>query len=93
MDEMITKAQYDSDMARHERNFKRLWILSIILLLALVGTNAGHLIYESQFSKEVTFTQEAESDVENGVIMNGSGSGTVNYYGDESKANNDHSVR
>lgn len=59
MDEMITKAQYDSDMARHERNFKRLWILAIILIISLVGSNAGWMIYESQYADTVTETYRA----------------------------------
>ena len=77
MDEMITKAQYDSDMARHERNFKRLWILAIILIISLVGSNIGWMVYESQFSRTVTETYTAETDSGGTAIANGKGSVTL----------------
>lgn len=77
MDEMITKAQYDSDMARHERNFKRLWILAIILIISLVGSNAGWMIYESQYADTVTETYTAETDAGGTAIANGKGSVTL----------------
>lgn len=40
---------HEGVMARQERTIKRLWILLILLVLLLVGTNAGWLWYESQF--------------------------------------------
>ena len=40
---------HESIMARMERTIKRLWILCILLVLLLVGTNAGWVYYESQW--------------------------------------------
>lgn len=71
---------HEGDMARLERANRRLWILSIMLVLLLVGTNAGWIWYESQFEDVVT-TQEAWQDVDTGE-----GDATVigigNYYGE-----------
>lgn len=45
---------HESDMARLERSIKRLWILLILTLVLLVGTNALWIAYESQFEDVVT---------------------------------------
>lgn len=45
---------HEGDMARLERTVKRLWILCILLVLLLVGSNAGWIWYESQFEEVVT---------------------------------------
>ena len=58
-------AVYESAMTRAERNFKRMWVLIILLLALFVGTNAAWIWYESQFQiVEETYqevTQESES--------------------------------
>ena len=48
--------QYDIDLlsAMAERTIKRLWICVLVLIIALIGTNAGWLYYESQFEDVVT---------------------------------------
>ena len=48
--------QYDIDLlsAMAERTIKRLWIVILVLIIALIGTNAGWLYYESQFEDVVT---------------------------------------
>lgn len=56
---------HEAEMARQERTIKRLWILSIIIFLALVITNAGWIVYESQYEDVVT-TQEVEQEVDTG---------------------------
>lgn len=50
---------HEGEMARAERTQKRLWIVIIILILVLVGTNAGWIIYESQF-EDIYVTQETD---------------------------------
>lgn len=52
---------HEAEMARMERAHKRLWVLCLIIFLALVGTNAGWIMYESQFTDEV-ITQEITQD-------------------------------
>lgn len=54
---------HESMLARMEIHNKRLWILIVILVCFLVGTNAGWLIYESQF--EVTQTS-VDQDIDTG---------------------------
>ena len=51
--------------ARAERTAKRLWITILLLIVLLVGTNAGWIWYQSQFEYCQT-TQEVTQDVENG---------------------------
>lgn len=76
---------YESTMARMERANKRNFIIIIILILALIATNAGWIIYESQFETVETSTQiEAE---QNGADVNIVGGGDINY-GAESQSNN-----
>ena len=48
---------HEGEMTRMERTNHRLWILCIMLLVALLATNAGWIWYESQF--EVVETQES----------------------------------
>ena len=56
---------HQADMARMERSNVRLWIVIIILLVALIASNAGWIYYESQFETVVT-TQEVWQDAEDG---------------------------
>jgi hypothetical protein len=53
---------YEGEMARAERNFKRMWVVVIVLILLLVATNAGWLAYESQFETVETTTVTQEND-------------------------------
>lgn len=53
---------HDAYMAKAERTEKRLWIITILLIVLLVGTNGAWLYYESQFEDIVTTTIDAEQD-------------------------------
>ena len=74
---------YEAAQSRLERIIKRLWITVILLIVLLVGSNIGWLIYESQFEVYET-SIEAEQD---GDGVNIVGGGDVNY-GAESDSNN-----
>ena len=51
--------------ARLERTIVRLWVVIIILLLLLFGTNAGWMYYENQFEDvTTTVTQEVDAKAE-----------------------------
>lgn len=55
----------ESLQARYDRIIKRLWVLVILLVVLLVGTNCAWLYYESQFetvqeTTEQTVTQDNE---------------------------------
>jgi len=62
----------ESQGARLERTNRRMFIVVLVLVVALIGSNLAWLYYESQFSKTVKIEQEAESDNGN-VILNGTG--------------------
>lgn len=73
---------YESSMIRLERIIKRLWILCIILILLLVGTNIGWIWYESQFVDEIKIDQEIESEDSDNYIT---GIGNIGYGENENK--------
>lgn len=56
-------------VASYERINRRLWILCIILILALLGTNAGWLFHESQF-EDVVVTQEIDANADGDSDLN-----------------------
>lgn len=77
-EKMIPYFAHEGDMSRMERANKRLWIVILILIVALVGSNLAWTFYENQFTDEVT-TVEQEADWEKGnVIMNGTGGVRIN---------------
>ena len=55
---------------RQSMTIKRLWILCILLVVLLVGSNAMWLWYESQFDT-VTVTQEGENGNNNFIGNDG----------------------
>lgn len=75
---------YEASMTRLERIIEKLWIIVILLIILLVGSNGAWLYYESQFTDTV-MTQEAEIDTRDGnaFVTNG---GDLNYGESESEA-------
>ena len=53
-------------MARAERQSKRLVAVIILLILLLVGSNIGWLVYNSQFEVAGIWEQEVIQDADNG---------------------------
>lgn len=68
--------QYDIDLlsAMAERTIKRLWIVILVLIIALIGTNGAWLYYESQVE-----TIETTIEADQGEGVNIVGGGDVNY--------------
>lgn len=63
---------HESAMARQERTNKRLWIVVIILIAALILSNAAWVYYESQFADvETTVTQDNKDGYNNFVGNDG----------------------
>ena len=56
---------HESDMSRLERQLKRLWIVVLVLIFMLVGSNCAWLWYESQF-ETVETVQEVIQEADNG---------------------------
>ena len=64
----MQEKQYAIDIlsAMAERTIKKLWVLIIILVILLFGTNAAWIYYENQFTDETT-VQEVWQDADNGT--------------------------
>lgn len=86
-EKMIPYIAYEAMAARQERTIKRLWILCIILIVSLLGTNAGWLWYEKQF-EDVVVTQEVEATADGSSDLNLNTVGG-DYYGGESESKTD----
>lgn len=66
---------HESDMSRLERQLKRLWIVVLVLIFMLVGSNCAWLWYESQL-------ETVESTVEE-VVVDADENGIANYIGND----------
>ena len=75
---------HESAMARSERHNKRLWIVILVLIGALIASNLAWIIYENSF-EDCVITQEVEQDADNGT--NNFVGGDV--YGETEDKNND----
>ena len=70
----MSSADWQRNEQRHERREKRHWILHIILVLLLVGSNIAWLTYESQFEEVETWEE---------IIVDAEDDGTANYIGQD----------
>ena len=84
----ISLYEHESEMARSEIGARRWMIAALIAFVALLATNCGWLVYESQFTKETTNTIEASSDSGDafGTVITGDNSEVS--YGVEGEDNN-----
>ena len=64
--ETVSYTVYEGAQARADRRFKLMWWLVIIMFVALIGTNAGWIVYESQFEDVVTTTQTVTQETADG---------------------------
>lgn len=64
--EVISYIAHEGEMARMERVNNRLWVVIIILIIALLGTNGAWLWYESQWEVYEEVTQEVTQDADGG---------------------------
>lgn len=71
----------ESALAKLEKANVRLWIVIIILIVALLGTNAGWIYYENSF-EDVVVTQEATADGSSDINLQNVGG---DFYGGESQ--------
>lgn len=86
---VFTEYAYEAHEARHEREKKRLWIVILVLIAALIATNIAWIIYECSFEEVITTTEEyydVEQDADgggnnnsiiNGGVINGEAEDTV----------------
>ena len=67
---------HESAMARSERNSKRLRIIILVLIVALISTNLAWIIYENSFedyviTEEYDVEQDADGGGDNNSIIKG----------------------
>ena len=80
---------HDADMDRQQEDKKRLWIVIVILILALLISNTAWVIYESQFEEVTTSTmEEYEVSAEGDGIAVINDSGVVHVGEGETYSNN-----
>lgn len=65
----------ESSLAKLEKANVRLWVTVIVLIIALIGTNAGWLWWESQWQyvkteTSIEATQEGDNNIVNGGDLN-----------------------
>ena len=65
---------HQSAAARQERQIRRMWIVVLVLIGALIGTNLAWIIYENSFEEVVT-TEE--------IIVDADDNGNANYIGQD----------
>jgi len=75
---------HEMEMTRLKRVNFLSWILTLVIFLAFVVTNAGWIVYENQF-EEIRIEQEGETDGGGNNYFNGTGEFSL--YG-ESEASN-----
>ena len=75
---------HEGIVARLERTIERLWILCIILVVLLLGTNIAWIYYENQFQDTVV-TQEVDTGDGDATIT---GVGDINYGTSETDGQN-----
>lgn len=75
--EPVSYFAYESAVASLERIIKRMWVLMLVLIILLAGSNAVWIYWNSQFrTVETTITQENKDGYNNyigndGDIVNG----------------------
>lgn len=79
---IFTENGYEAHEARHEREKKRLWMVILVLIAALLATNIAWVIYESQFEDVIT-TEEIIVDAEDNGNANYIGQDGNIYYGED----------
>lgn len=67
-------------LARFERTIRRLWILCIILIVALIATNSAWIYYNSRFV-ETEVSQEVDTGEGDAIVVG------VGDYNGESETN------
>lgn len=61
---------HDAYISMAERVIKRLWLTIILLILVVLASNVGWLIYESQFEIVETSDYSASQEVDNCSTIN-----------------------
>ena len=77
-------ARRDTEVDRWHRAWKNTFIALVVMTALFIASWVGFIYYEQQF-EDITLTQEAESEGDGDITLNGVASGDFNY--GESEAN------
>ena len=83
---VYTLWQHEREMTRLETQCKRWFIAFLIVLVLFVGTNAGWIIYESQY-KDIYVTSEIDTGEGDANVTN-IGVGDISYGEDKTNSTN-----
>lgn len=81
MNKQVSYLEFESSQARMERINRRLWVLCLVLIISLLGTNGAWLYYESQFT-DTEVSQDIDTGQGDATVI-----GIGDYHG-ESEADN-----
>ena len=86
LNDSVPYVVHESAMARSERHNKRLWIVILVLIGALIGTNLAWIVYNSQFEvvEESMVVEQENDNGDNNYIGN---DGDINYGESDNKNN------
>ena len=82
----IPFAVFEAEQTKNERLNKRLFIIILVLIAALIATNLGWLIYEKQF--ETITESETTETYEYNVEQEADGNGNNNFIGGDGEITN-----
>ena len=69
---VVSRYAFEAALSAMERTVKKLWVVIIILLALLAGTNAAWIYYEAQFTEEqIEVRQENDSRYNNYIGHDG----------------------
>jgi flagellar basal body-associated protein FliL len=88
MDKDVPYIVHEGDMARMERSNRRLWIIILVLIVLLVGSNIAWLCYENSM-EEVSTTNEVTQELDTSDGDDAMINGDVNI-GESKKNSEDH---
>ena len=74
--ENVAYLEFESSQARMERTNFRLWLLCLVLIISLLGTNTAWIVYENQF-EDTEVSQEIETGEGDATVI-----GVGDYYGE-----------
>ena len=69
---------HEATVERLERVNKRWFVFALIVFIALIATNAGWIVYESQY-ETYYYSQEAQTDNAPAITLLNTGEGDINY--------------
>jgi ABC-type Na+ efflux pump permease subunit len=77
---VMSSADWQRNEQRHLRREKRLIAIIVLVIVLLVGSNIGWLVYESQF--------ETVETIEEDIVVDAGENGNANYIGNDGDINN-----